>query len=214
MHYGRRGDLLTSRTGTRRHPREPEPGAVHRLAARQRRPQGPEEADMMLRQHPGPELRRQPAGDDHPQSCATRSPAGRAIIPNNINHPESEPMIIWLNFLTKINANIGNPAVTSSPSPRISEDDLVDPRGGANMVISPISPPARTSTRPASGSSATRRCRSARCRSTRPWRKVNGKAEDLTWEYLPRQHPDRAGRAGRGKSTSPSTPACCCATCR
>ena len=40
--------------------------------------------------------------------------AGRAIIPNNINHPESEPMIIGRNFLVKVNANIGNSAVTSS----------------------------------------------------------------------------------------------------
>src|SRR5690606_24702073 len=40
--------------------------------------------------------------------------AGRAIIPNNINHPESEPMIIGRNFLVKINANIGNSAVTST----------------------------------------------------------------------------------------------------
>ncbi len=40
--------------------------------------------------------------------------AGRAIIPANINHPESEPMIIGRNFLVKINANIGNSAVTSS----------------------------------------------------------------------------------------------------
>ena len=40
--------------------------------------------------------------------------AGRAIIPSNINHPESEPMIIGRNFLVKINANIGNSAVTSS----------------------------------------------------------------------------------------------------
>ena len=39
---------------------------------------------------------------------------GRAIIPNNINHPESEPMAIGRNFLVKINANIGNSAVTSS----------------------------------------------------------------------------------------------------
>ncbi|HEY4163764.1 MAG TPA: phosphomethylpyrimidine synthase ThiC, partial [Dongiaceae bacterium] len=38
---------------------------------------------------------------------------GRAIIPSNINHPETEPMIIGRNFLTKINANIGNSAVTS-----------------------------------------------------------------------------------------------------
>ena len=40
--------------------------------------------------------------------------AGRAIIPNNINHPESEPMIIGRKFLVKVNANIGNSAVTSS----------------------------------------------------------------------------------------------------
>ncbi|MFE6647635.1 phosphomethylpyrimidine synthase ThiC [Nocardioides sp. NPDC057772] len=40
--------------------------------------------------------------------------AGRAIIPNNVNHPESEPMIIGKRFLVKVNANIGNSAVTSS----------------------------------------------------------------------------------------------------
>ena len=40
--------------------------------------------------------------------------AGRAIIPANVNHPESEPMIIGKAFLVKINANIGNSAVTSS----------------------------------------------------------------------------------------------------
>src|SRR6202040_4345995 len=39
---------------------------------------------------------------------------GRAIIPNNINHPETEPMIIGRNFLVKVNANIGNSIVSSS----------------------------------------------------------------------------------------------------
>ena len=39
---------------------------------------------------------------------------GRAIIPNNVNHPESEPVIIGRNFLVKINANIGNSAIASS----------------------------------------------------------------------------------------------------
>jgi phosphomethylpyrimidine synthase len=43
---------------------------------------------------------------------------GRAIIPNNINHPESEPMAIGRNFLVKINANIGNSAVASTSRPR------------------------------------------------------------------------------------------------
>ena len=91
---------------------------------------------------------------------------GRAIIPANINHPESEPMIIGRNFLVKINANIGN-----------SRGDVVDRRGGRQAAL--VGQVGRrhgdgsvdrqaTSTRRASGSSATRRCRSARCRSTRP----------------------------------------------
>src|SRR6201995_631774 len=44
---------------------------------------------------------------------------GRAIIPANINHPETEPMIIGRNFLTKVNANIGNSAVTSGVSEEV-----------------------------------------------------------------------------------------------
>jgi phosphomethylpyrimidine synthase len=47
--------------------------------------------------------------------------AGRAIIPANINHPESEPMIIGRNFLVKINANIGNSAVTSSMAEEVNK---------------------------------------------------------------------------------------------
>jgi phosphomethylpyrimidine synthase len=47
--------------------------------------------------------------------------AGRAIIPNNVNHPESEPMIIGKAFLVKINANIGNSAVTSSIAEEVSK---------------------------------------------------------------------------------------------
>jgi phosphomethylpyrimidine synthase len=46
---------------------------------------------------------------------------GRAIIPSNINHPEIEPMIIGRNFLVKINANIGNSAVTSSISEEVEK---------------------------------------------------------------------------------------------
>jgi len=46
---------------------------------------------------------------------------GRAIIPNNINHPESEPMIIGRNFLVKINANIGNSAVASSAAEEVDK---------------------------------------------------------------------------------------------
>lgn len=49
-----------------------------------------------------------------PEFVRSEVAAGRAIIPNNINHPESEPMVIGRNFLVKINANIGNSAVASS----------------------------------------------------------------------------------------------------
>ena len=49
-----------------------------------------------------------------PEFGALEVASGRAIIPANINHPESEPMIIGRNFLVKINVNIGNSAVTSS----------------------------------------------------------------------------------------------------
>jgi phosphomethylpyrimidine synthase len=60
--------------------------------------------------------------------------AGRAIIPANINHPESEPMIIGRNFLVKINANIGNSAVTSSMGEEV--DKLVWAiRWGADTVM-------------------------------------------------------------------------------
>src|SRR3546814_10696138 len=48
---------------------------------------------------------------------------GRAIIPNNITHPESEPMAIGRNFLVKINANIGNPAVASDVEQEVAKMD-------------------------------------------------------------------------------------------
>ncbi len=59
---------------------------------------------------------------------------GRAIIPSNINHPESEPMIIGRNFLVKINANIGNSAVTSSIEEEV-EKMLWATRWGADTVM-------------------------------------------------------------------------------
>lgn len=59
---------------------------------------------------------------------------GRAIIPNNINHPESEPMIIGRNFKVKINANIGNSAVTSSVAEEV-EKMVWATRWGADTVM-------------------------------------------------------------------------------
>ncbi len=59
---------------------------------------------------------------------------GRAIIPNNLNHPESEPMIIGRNFLVKINANIGNSAVTSSIEEEV-EKAVWSCRWGADTIM-------------------------------------------------------------------------------
>jgi phosphomethylpyrimidine synthase len=60
--------------------------------------------------------------------------AGRAILPNNVNHPESEPMIIGRNFLVKINANIGNSAVSSSVAEEV-EKMVWATRWGADTVM-------------------------------------------------------------------------------
>ncbi|MBP0576011.1 phosphomethylpyrimidine synthase ThiC, partial [Mycobacterium tuberculosis] len=59
---------------------------------------------------------------------------GRAIIPANVNHPELEPMIIGRNFLVKINANIGNSAVTSSMAEEV-EKMVWAIRWGADTVM-------------------------------------------------------------------------------
>jgi len=106
---------------------------------------------------------------------------GRAIIPSNINHPEAEPMIIGRNFLTKINANIGNSAVASSVSEEV-EKLVWAIRWGADTVMD-------LST-------------GRHIHATREWilrnspvpigtvpiyqalEKVDGRAEDLTWEVF------------------------------
>ncbi len=105
--------------------------------------------------------------------------AGRAIIPNNINHPESEPMIIGRNFLVKINANIGNSAVTSSIEEEVEKavwacrwgaDTIMDLSTGDNIhetrewIIR--NSPVPVGTVPI----------------YQALEKVNGKPEELTWE--------------------------------
>src|SRR5665648_642795 len=69
-----------------------------------------------------------------PEFVRSEVARGRAIIPANINHPESEPMIIGRNFLTKINANIGNSAVTSSVEEEV-EKMVWATRWGADTVM-------------------------------------------------------------------------------
>ncbi len=107
--------------------------------------------------------------------------AGRAIIPANVNHPESEPMIIGRNFLVKINTNIGNSAVTSSIEEEVEKavwscrwggDTLMDLSTGKNIhetrewVIRNCPVPVGT------------------VPIYQALEKVNGKAEDLTWEIF------------------------------
>lgn len=107
--------------------------------------------------------------------------AGRAVIPSNINHPESEPMIIGRNFLVKINANIGNSAVTSSIEEEVEKavwacrwgaDTIMDLSTGKNIhetrewIIRNAPVPIGT------------------VPIYQALEKVNGKAEDLTWEIF------------------------------
>jgi phosphomethylpyrimidine synthase len=65
-------------------------------------------------QHPGKPMGAEIPDFITPEFVRSEVAAGRAVIPSNINHPEAEPMIIGRNFLVKINANIGNSAVTST----------------------------------------------------------------------------------------------------
>lgn len=106
---------------------------------------------------------------------------GRAIIPHNINHPEVEPMIIGRNFLVKINANIGNSAVLSSVDDEVDKlvwatrwgaDNVMDLSTGRNIhnirdwIIRNSSVPIGT------------------VPIYQALEKVNGVAEDLTWEVF------------------------------
>ena len=69
-----------------------------------------------------------------PEFVRAEVAAGRAIIPNNINHPESEPMIIGRNFLVKINANIGNSALGSSIDEEVAKMTWAT-RWGADTIM-------------------------------------------------------------------------------
>ena len=77
---------------------------------------------------------RMPRGPITPEFVRQEIACGRAVIPNNINHPETEPMIIGRNFLVKINANIGNSAITSSIEEEV--DKMVwATRWGADTIM-------------------------------------------------------------------------------
>lgn len=89
----------------------------------------------MAFQHPGNSFgAKTPKSKITPEFVRDEIAAGRAIIPNNINHPESEPMIIGRNFLVKINANIGNSAVSSSIDEEV-EKAVWACRWGADTIM-------------------------------------------------------------------------------
>ena len=133
-------------------------------------------------QHPGNSFgARTPLKKITPEFVRDEVAAGRAIIPANINHLESEPMIIGRNFLVKINTNIGNSAVTSSIEEEVEKavwscrwggDTLMDLSTGKNIhetrewIIRNCPVPVGT------------------VPIYQALEKVNGKAEDLTWEIF------------------------------
>ncbi len=88
----------------------------------------------LLAQHPGQALGAAIQARITPEFVRDEIARGRAILPSNINHPESEPMIIGRNFLTKINANIGNSAVSSGIAEEV-EKLVWAIRWGADTVM-------------------------------------------------------------------------------
>ncbi len=91
-------------------------------------------SDVIQTQHPGQNHGAQIPKIITPEFVRDEVAKGRAIIPTNINHPESEPMIIGRNFLVKINANIGNSALGSSISEEV-EKMVWGTRWGADNVM-------------------------------------------------------------------------------
>ncbi len=165
MHYARRG-IVTP---------EMEFIAIRENARAEQFP------EMLRRQHPGQSFGANLPRLITPEFVRDEVARGRAIIPANINHPETEPMIIGRNFLVKINANIGNSAVTSSIGEEVEKMTWAI-RWGADTVMD-------LST-------------GKHIHETREWilrnspvpigtvpiyqalEKVDGKAEELTWEIF------------------------------
>jgi phosphomethylpyrimidine synthase len=112
MHYARRGivtpemEFIAIRENLQRE--------QYLASLRAAGPTGERMAELLGRQHPGQSFGAAIPAEITPEFVRSEVARGRAIIPANINHPETEPMIIGRNFLVKINANIGNSAVSSS----------------------------------------------------------------------------------------------------
>ncbi len=179
MHYARQGiitpemEYVAIRENMRR--------AEYLESLKASGPMGEKLAAMMGRQHPGQSFGAAIPAQISAEFVRDEIARGRAIIPANINHPEVEPMIIGRNFLVKINANIGNSAVTSSIGEEVEKMTWAIRWGGDNVMDLSTG---------------------KHIHETREWiirnspvpigtvpiyqalEKVNGKAEDLTWEIF------------------------------
>jgi phosphomethylpyrimidine synthase len=166
MHYARQG-IIT-----------PE---MEYIAIRENQKVDAQLSEMMLKQHAGENFGAFLPKKITPEFVRAEVAAGRAIIPLNINHPEVEPMIIGRNFLVKINANIGNSALGSSIQEEVEKMTWAIRWGGDTVMDLSTG---------------------KHIHETREWimrnspvpigtvpiyqalEKVNGKAEDLTWEIF------------------------------
>ncbi|MBL8487023.1 MAG: phosphomethylpyrimidine synthase ThiC [Rhodocyclaceae bacterium] len=144
-------------------------------------PKGEQMARLLGRQHPGQAFGATIPEEITPEFVRQEVARGRAIIPANVNHPESEPMIIGRNFLVKINANIGNSAVSSSIGEEVDKMTWSIRWGGDTVMDLSTG---------------------KHIHETREWilrnapvpigtvpiyqalEKVDGKAEELTWEIV------------------------------
>ncbi|WP_018078303.1 phosphomethylpyrimidine synthase ThiC [Thiobacillus denitrificans] len=179
MHYARQGivtpemEFIAIRENNNR--------AAYLESLKASGPQGAKLAALMNRQHPGQNFGASLQNEITPEFVRDEVARGRAIIPNNINHPESEPMIIGRNFLVKINANIGNSALGSSIQEEVEKmtwairwggDTVMDLSTGKNIhetrewIIR--NSPVPIGTVPI----------------YQALEKVDGKAEELTWEMF------------------------------
>ena len=138
-------------------------------------------ANSLAHQHPGNPWGANIPDEITPEFVRDEVARGRAIIPSNINHPEAEPMIIGRNFLVKINANIGNSAVASSIEEEVEKmrwatkwgaDNVMDLSTGKNIHATREwiirNSPVPIGTVPI----------------YQALEKVDGKAEELTWEIF------------------------------
>ncbi|MYN03565.1 phosphomethylpyrimidine synthase ThiC [Pseudoduganella sp. DS3] len=179
MHYARQGiitpemEYVAIRENLRR--------KEYLASLRAQGEKGARMADLLGRQHRGESFGASIPDEITPEFVRDEIARGRAIIPANINHPELEPMIIGRNFLVKVNANIGNSAVTSSIGEEVEKMTWAIRWGGDTVMDLSTG---------------------KHIHETREWivrnspvpigtvpiyqalEKVNGKAEDLTWEIF------------------------------